>query len=654
MFELSILRKYLIPWKKPLSVTLIASMSIGVIALVVWLIILFISVTEGIEKNWLKKLTSLHAPIRITPTPRYYSSYYYLVDTISSHSRYTPRSLQEKIESDPIDPHDPHFDESIPDYWPKPERHADGTLKDPVKMASHILLELKNKYSDLAFQDFELGGAMLRLQLIRPSPTGGLNRSFSTQAAYLTSFSVANPHLKELIMTPAQTDINHLFFLSQITHDSQEKETPLEFQKKIKELLSQCSIKTIKLSKKPLTILPSLLPENSDIPAVAVFNEKRITHFLLGSEKKKGVLKKLKHHLIWDQKKLSCQTPIFLERDILFNAEVVKESIEKAQRLSDICLRVSGNLAGISLKGEIPWNEVEIVESCWSSPLISSKGHGILLSKQFIDSGVLLGDRGWLVYPGITAGSLQEQRLPVFVSGFYDPGVLATGNKCILASTPLIHMINTTSQVEHFDKTVFTGFSVWIEEIKKSKNIAEQIKNHFKGAGIDQYWKISTYHDYDFAKDLFQQFQSDRYLFTLIGLMILLVACSNIISLLVILVNDKKKEIGILQALGASRKSIALIFGSAGVFLGTVGSLLGTVAAFVTVKNLSSLVHFLSFLQGHEIFNIAFFGASLPHHFSFQSLLFVLITTPILSLIAGVIPAYRACRLTPSQILRSE
>ena len=62
--------------------------------------------------------------------------------------------------------------------------------------------------------------------------------------------------------------------------------------------------------------------------------------------------------------------------------------------------------------------------------------------------------------------------------------------------------------------------------------------------GIEKYWKVETYQEYEFAKDLMQQFQSDKYLFTMIGILILLVACTNIISLLVLLVSDKKKEIG--------------------------------------------------------------------------------------------------------------
>ncbi len=507
MYELSILRKYLIPRKRQLSMTLIALMSVGVIALVVWLVVLFLSVTEGIEKTWLGKLTSLHAPLRLTPTPKYFSSYYYQADMASSHSHYTPRSLADKI-AGPSDPYDPETDEALPTYCPTPEKNSDGSLRDPVKIAFQILSDLKNRHRSLAFQDFEMSGAMLRLQLTRPSAGGGESHSFLTQASYLASFPDQNPFLKQLTLPPTAQDVTHLHFLEYTQH--------------------------------------------------------------------KLVL-----------------------------------------------------------------------------PVLPTQERGVLLSKHFRDTGVRIGDKGWLSYPAATSGGLQEQRLPIFVSGFYDPGVLTIGNKCILAPANIVHLINTSSQIEHFDKTASMGFAVWIDEIQKAPQLALELEKRLSAAGIGSYWKVTTYRDYDFSKDLLQQFQSDRYLFTLIGVIILLVACSNIISLLIILVNDKKQEIAILQALGATRKSLALIFGGLGACVGLLSSLIGIGAAILTLKNLDALVHFLSFLQGQEMFNAVFYGSSLPHNLSLQALGFVLIATPLLSLVAGLIPAWKACRISPSATLRS-
>ncbi len=659
--------------------TLIALMSVGVISLVVWLIVLFLSVTEGIEKTWLHKLTSLNAPLRLTPTQNYYSSYYYLADSISDSSHYTARSLHEKLLG-PTDPHNNETDEAVPAYWPQPEKNSDGSLRDPVKIAASILSDLKKDHADLAYQDFEMSGGMLKLQLVRPAAGGGETHSFLTQASYFASFADQSPYMKELISPPSMKDLNHLFFLCHYAPEAKSQElgfNPSSFQKKARALLSQIDIKTLKTNgtwRVPLT----LLPENTPITAGVQLKGKDVVRFILtGAEGlEKGTLKRVGSELFWNGKAVYSTLPIYTEQEVSFQANLIKSSLATAQRLDDLRFHVEGAVSTIPLKGEIAWNGVEIaaadVQTNFSRaphtapfwvhgigqklvlPTFSSQEKGIMLSKQFHDNGVRIGDRGYLAYPAATAGALQEQRLSVFVAGFYDPGVLTIGNKCILAPANVVHLINTTSQIEHFDKTSSAGFAVWMKDIKQAPDMAQKLQTLLKEAGIDQYWKVTTYKDYDFAKDLLQQFQSDRYLFTLVGLVILLVACSNIISFLVILVNDKKQEIGILQALGASRKSIALIFGGTGAALGILSSVVGVGAALLTLKNLDKLVQFLSFLQGHDAFNAVFFGSSLPQELSFQALLFVLVITPILSLIAGLIPAWKACRLSPSAILRAE
>ncbi|MBS0615517.1 MAG: FtsX-like permease family protein [Verrucomicrobia bacterium] len=475
MFELSVIRKYLIPRRKNLSVALIGSLSIAVITLVVWLVLVFLSVTDGIEKTWLNKLTTLHAPVRITPTPAYFASYYYRIDEVATASAYSLRSIGEKAIAAKSDPYDPEIDAAT---GLKPDMGPDGKLKDPVKIAYQILNQKK-----LKFQEYELTGALLRLEMHRPQGT-----SFLTQVSYLTTLAEKNPHLSSLL-------------------------------------------------------LPGSAP---------------------------------------------------------------------------------------TLEGKEIW-----------------------LAKSFQSSGVRLGDRGYLSYQAATVSGIQEQRMPVYVKGFYDPGVMAVGAKAILTPSEVIRTINSTSPLEHFDKTQSNGLQVWIENIDDALKVRSEIESAFVSAGIDKYWTVSTYHDYDFAKELLQQFQSDRTLFTLLGIIILTVACSSILSLLLLLVNDKKKEIGILQALGAKPSSIALIFGGCGALIGFVSSLVGLAAALLTLHNLDAIVHFLSALQGHDMFSAVFYGKSLPSDLSSRATFFVLVITPILSLVAGLVPAIKACRLKPSEILRA-
>jgi hypothetical protein len=103
---------------------------------VVWLVIVFLSVTTGIEKNWLNKLTTLHAPIRISPTDLYYKSYYYQVDSLAAASQYTLKTIGEKADSSLTDPYAEEIDAEIPFYWPPAEKI------DPVKSAFKELDQL--------------------------------------------------------------------------------------------------------------------------------------------------------------------------------------------------------------------------------------------------------------------------------------------------------------------------------------------------------------------------------------------------------------------------------------------------------------------------------------------------------------------------------
>lgn len=497
MYELLFALKYLMPKKKALSTSLISIMSIFVISLVVWLVVVFLSVTTGIEKNWLTKLTSFNSPIQITPTKEYFSSYYYLIDSLCEKSNYSYKTIEEKALTSTIDPYNPDVDMMLPCNMPKPVLQNDNKLLDPVKKIYNILDSIKN----VSYQDFEISGALMKLTMKRDNPI-----SFSTfedqttthisQMIYLTSYAENNPNLKSLLITPDEKEIEKL---------------------------------------------------NNDKTSYKVF-----------------------------------------------------------------------------------------------------------IPKSMQSSGLQIGDKGYLIFQAQAITSQQEQQLPIIVSGFYDSGVLPVGNRCIIVPKEVTRIINSTSTSSILDTTATNGINVWTDDIKQAENIKKQIQSLMQKEGISSFWKVSTYQEYEFSKDLMQQFQSDKTLFTLIAIIILIVACSNIISLLILLVNDKKHEIAVLRAMGSSSKNISLIFGGCGVIMGMLSSLIGIFAAIITLKNLNVLVSFLNTIQGHAAFNTAFFGDKLPNTLSYESLIFVLIATPIISLIAGIIPAIKASRINPSTILRAE
>lgn len=666
MFELSVALKYLIPRKKQLSVSLIATLSVAVISLVVWLVLLFLSVTEGIEKTWLQKLTSFNAPLRINPTNTYLNSYYYKVDAFSSASNYEHKTLAQKAASLQTDPYAQEIDRELPSNLAPKEFGPDGTLKDPVKTAYRILQNIPG----VVFQDYELSGAMMKLQMSRPesgliTQRGSDVQTHLTQASYLSSFSDRSPYLLSLLSPLKIKDLNHLFYLSNASPQ------------KLQSLLDNIRLKEVKTTLDHWRLPMNLLPEAARFSAQAFAQNGIITHCILDEKavaghghltKHQGVLKFIDAE---GERIVDGAAPLLTERALTFRAAPISASVDSAKHLTDILLKVEGTLQGKALQGVIRWDGLEISEAeilshfttapknppLWAytvGDLGVLPQNGVLLAKSFESAGVSVGDPGYLAYSAPTISAVQEQRLPIFVAGFYDPGIMAIGNKCILLPAEIAHAVSASSQAFTFDPSLSNGIQVWFQNLNDVDAIKKQLVEAFTKAGIAEYWQVTTFKEYDFAKDLMEQFQSDKLLFMLVGIIILVVACSNIISLLVLLVNDKKKEIGIMQSMGASSFSIALIFGVCGIALGIFSAALGTLAAYLTLQNIDAVVGFLSFVQGHEAFNAAFYGKNLPTTLSSSALSFILIVTPLMALIAGLVPAIKACRLRPSNILRSE
>jgi lipoprotein-releasing system permease protein len=228
MFEISVASKYLTPRWRQLSVSIISLISILVIALVVWLIVVFFSVTNGLEKSWIDKLIALTSPVRLTPTEAYYRSYYHRIDSISSASDYVSKTLGEKLNAPVTDPYDASMDEEIPKNWPKPDFDESGHLKDLAKMAYEAAITIPG-VPGLKAKDFEMTAANVHLQLLRPlSSPAGLKKArldhYSTsainQGSYLGSFDSDNSTLTKTVLPLTMMDLNQVYAMIDLAADN--------------------------------------------------------------------------------------------------------------------------------------------------------------------------------------------------------------------------------------------------------------------------------------------------------------------------------------------------------------------------------------------------------------------------------------------------
>lgn len=130
------------------------------------------------------------------------------------------------------------------------------------------------------------------------------------------------------------------------------------------------------------------------------------------------------------------------------------------------------------------------------------------------------------------------------------------------------------------------------------------------------------------------------------------VACFNIVSTLMMAVKDKAGDIAIMRTLGADNGFIKRIFMWYGLLAGMKGCVIGILLGVFLSLNLTALIQGVEGIIGRKLLSDGiYFVDFLPSELSWLDVLFVLVTALILSLIASLYPANRAARLEPAQVL---
>lgn len=187
----------------------------------------------------------------------------------------------------------------------------------------------------------------------------------------------------------------------------------------------------------------------------------------------------------------------------------------------------------------------------------------------------------------------------------------------------------------------FTGYEIRLKNIdnsEKVKKILEQKLNQ-------QYFTISTW--YDLHKDLYTVMLIERWSALIILSLIIAVATFNILGSLTMSVIEKRKDIGVLRSMGASKKSILRIFMFEGILIGIIGTILGLTIGLI-----------VCYLQIH--YNFYPLDASkyiidaLPVKVEITDILVIGLLSFLLTFIASLFPAKRAVELNISDAIRWE
>jgi len=151
---------------------------------------------------------------------------------------------------------------------------------------------------------------------------------------------------------------------------------------------------------------------------------------------------------------------------------------------------------------------------------------------------------------------------------------------------------------------------------------------------------------------IFNDIQLVRMVMFIVLALVIAVASFNIVSTLIMAVNDKKSDIAILKTMGASRSLIMVTFMIQGLVNGLLGCIIGALLGVYLSLNLSEIVLFVE-----NVFNTKFLSGDIyfidfiPTHLRQPDVYFTVFTALIMSLLATIYPAWQATKVDPAQVL---
>lgn len=256
------------------------------------------------------------------------------------------------------------------------------------------------------------------------------------------------------------------------------------------------------------------------------------------------------------------------------------------------------------------------------------------LSRNF---GIRIGAVVSLLAPGVSSspfGLMPHYRRFVVV-GTYRSGLLEYESGLAYASLPETQLFFRMGQA-------ISGFEVRVDQVDKAPLISRSIVERLGGLSSGFYAQDWT----ETNRALWDALRLEKRIYFIVLLLIVVMASFSIISTLVMIVLEKRRDIAVLKTLGASTSSVAWIFVLMGAFIGTLGTALGLLAGYLGCVSLRQY----GFPLDQRIFPVD----TVPVYIDSVNFMVVGVCSVLICLVATIYPARRAAGLEPSDVLRYE
>lgn len=336
-------------------------------------------------------------------------------------------------------------------------------------------------------------------------------------------------------------------------------------------------------------------------------------------------------------------------RTILPQVEKVNGIAAAAPYITFTGLVESGsNMRAIQVKGVDPAQESRLSAlpkfvqgESWSD--FKAGGQQIIIGKGVADAlKVKQGDWLTIMIPNANAEHklLQPKRIRLHVSG-----ILQLSGQ-LDHSFAMIPLQDAQQYLEMGDSV--TGIAIKVHDVFNANKLVRSAGEVTNSYVTIQSW-IGTY------GYMYRDIQMIRAIMYLAMVLVIGVACFNIVSTLVMAVKDKSSDIAVLRTLGAKDGLIRAIFVWYGLLAGLLGSLLGVVIGVLCALNLTPIIKWIEDITRHKFLSgDIYFIDFLPSELHWLDFFYVLVTALLLSLLASWYPARRASRIDPARVLSGQ
>jgi lipoprotein-releasing system permease protein len=155
--------------------------------------------------------------------------------------------------------------------------------------------------------------------------------------------------------------------------------------------------------------------------------------------------------------------------------------------------------------------------------------------------------------------------------------------------------------------------------------------------------------------NFFRSIEITKHMLFVILSLLIAVAGFNIVSTMVMVVKEKRRDIAILRTFGSSPRSILSVFVVQGSLIGLLGIAGGLLLGILLAANLEQLVHALEHLVGFKFLDArVYYMSDLPAHVELADVLQICGVAFVLASLSTLYPAWRAARLLPAESLRND